>query len=164
MPKLHYGHEKYGFFDLIPDGTFITKQLHRAILYGAFLKEQGQHIKAEALKNALPEDIAKSMENGDHLSEAILLSVATGDNGRNTNYSTLEKLTLVVDEATNTQQKSSLKVCHNHDESIYWEEILGTIIYRTINPEDHKAIKTKVKLVNVEEQECPICVESMQKA
>lgn len=168
---LHYGHEKYGFFDLIQPGTFLYKQIHRAALYGAFLKAQKHRFQDSDIRDALPHKIRKHMNNGVSLEEAVLKSLINGG-GNHTNpnqekytiYSTLEAFSLVFDGASSRQDYGNLRVCKEHENPIYWSDYGDRLIYRMVNPFDDNANVIINKLNGVKEEACPICEKPNQPA
>jgi len=158
-PRLYLGHEKYGFFDLIQPGSFISQQIHRAVLYASFLESHSE-LLGQDIQQILPYSIWQNLQQGDNLGDAILNSFRTSTNCYETMHSTLEKMTLVVDGASSNQKERNLKVCGEHEYPVYWIEIGGRLVYRMINPEDIREGNILERLYVTPKEKCPICLET----
>jgi len=154
---LDYGHEKYGFFDSIPKGSFLTMQLHRLALYGRFLKEQGHNFTDDDIKGFLPPRIRRYVDRSYSIEEAVLMSASSVDKGF-TSHSIHEALTFVFDGASARQEHGNMRVCRNHDNPIYWSGYWGRTRYRIV-PDNENAGETRKLLADIVEEECPICDE-----
>ncbi|MDO8740084.1 MAG: hypothetical protein Q7J54_00745 [Candidatus Woesearchaeota archaeon] len=157
---LHVGHEKYGLFDLTTKDRFFILQLHRATLYGTFLRDLDYIFKEKDISDALPNDVKCDVEKGVSLRNAVERSLDLRADGEYTVHSVLESLSLIVDEEDPRLKKSRLQVCKEHNPEIYWTDYKGRRIYRLIDPGHPEKDRIKKELENIVEKECPICEEA----
>lgn len=145
---LHPGHEKYGLFDYVPNGTFTQKQMHRIVLYGSFLEQLGHH--NPNLSEASEDFGDKKLSTNESILESFLMCPG---------YSMIESFSLIVDEGDARFDKSKLRVCRSHDIPVYWTDYDGRFLYRIIDPEHPKAEDIQWELEGIVEEECPKCAE-----
>ncbi|MBI2129112.1 hypothetical protein HYU07_02640 [Candidatus Woesearchaeota archaeon] len=157
---LYVGHEKYGLFDLTDESRFNIVQLHRAALYGTFLKDVDCIFKEKDISDALPSNVKLDVDKGVSLRNAVERSLDLRTDGEYTIHSVLESLSLIVDEEDPRLKKIRLKVCKEHNPEIYWTDYRGRRIYRVIDPEHPEKNRLKKELENIVEKECPICEEA----
>ena len=165
---LYAGHEKYGFFDLIPENSFLFMQMHRAALYGTFLKELGYVCEDKDLKETLPESVIEQVKKGvpltsivEKMSRVVEHGIDFRLDGKHSIHSGLESLTLIVDEGSPELIQGNLMVCEDHEPLVYWTTYKGRMIYRRVNPNQKGDEKIIEKLKYLEKKKCPKCEESV---
>lgn len=158
---LYVGHEKYGLFDWTPKDRFSTVQLHRAALYGAFLRSLNYVFKDKDIGDALPDGVKQKVENGVSLGKAVERSIDFRPDGEYTVHSVLESLTLIFDEESPRLKQGNLRVCEEHQPPIYWANYKGRKTYRIIDPKHPGGSDIKRELEKIIKEECPICEEAV---
>jgi hypothetical protein len=152
LVHLDIGYEKYGMFDFTTVGDiFNIKQLHRLVLYGAFLGALGYHDIDQT--EALPASL-----NGASPTKKVVEELMMSGH----EVSEYASLTLIIEEGNEGIYPHEFKVCRNHPGSdVYWTEHKGRVSYKIINPGDPDALKLMKALAGTPEEKCPKCEKSV---